>query len=784
MQYGYFDVDKKEYVITNPKTPTPWINYLGSGKYGGIISNTAGGYSFHTDPRNRRITRYRYNNVPIDRPGRYIYIKNKKNSEYWNPGFQPSQKSIKNYFCRHGLGYTVIEGEYKGVRAETVYFIPNNESFEIWLLILHNKTKHIQNLQIFSYAEFSFWDAIMDQQNVDWVQQINQGRYNNGIITWFPHHDKKNATFFATNEKINSFDTNLEAFIGKYHSEANPIAVENGKCSNSISYRMNGVGAFCIDLRLNANQKKEMIFILGYSENRSKIRSQIKKYFDFKKVYSALDRLKKSWNEYISKLYVETPDKNMNLFINTWNQYQCKITFNWSRSVSLYQLGLNRGMGFRDSSQDVLGVIHTIPYEAKKMIIKLLQCQYPEGNVYHLFFPLSGEGGMGDAPIKKFNWYSDDPLWIILAVIAYIKETGDFSFLKSKVFYNNKKDEGSIEEHLEKALTFVYGHRGVHKLALAGRADWNDALNLDTGKGVAESVFTSMLFCRAANEMMELYSFLKKTKKVRKYKNMYKFMKDAINKYAWDGSWYIRAYDDTQKKLGSNSVKYGKIFLNTQTWAVISGVSDKNRSKKCLDSVRKYLNTKYGIVIMSPAYPEFDETKGGITTYPKGAKENGGIFLHTNPWAMIAETILGNGDNAFRYYKQILPGQRNNDADLLEVEPYVYSQNILGKEHKQFGVGRNSWLSGTAAWNLVAASQYILGIRPGYDELIVEPCIPSTWDSFKVTRVFRGVVYKISIKNPNNVQKGVKDIIVDGVKREKIPLFPKNTEHNIEIIMG
>jgi cellobiose phosphorylase len=783
MRYGYFDRKNREYTVTRPDTPTPWINYIGSGKYGGIVSNTGGGYSFHKDPQNRRVTRYRYNSIPMDRPGRYVYIRNKDTGEYWNPGYQPAQRKLDSYSCRHGLGYTVLTGEYNGVVGEVTYFVPDDKNFEIWHVKVSNTRSISQKLQIFTYSEFCFWDAIMDQQNVDWAQQINQGRYEDGIITYYPHHVSRNAAFFATGEPVSSFDTNLETFIGRYRSESNPVAVEQGACSNSITCRTNVVGAFCIDCDLKPNEEREMVFVLGFAEDRAEIKADIKEYLSPVNAKAALERLKASWMDFTSKLSVETPDEDMNLFVNIWNQYQCKTTFNWSRFVSLYQLGLGRGMGIRDSAQDTLGVMHTIPEEARELIVKLLQCQYTDGRAYHLFFPLTGEGGQGDAPVKKFDWYSDDHLWLILAVNAYIKETGDFDFLNKQVVYNDKTTSQTVMQHLDMALDFTNNNRGPHNIALAGRADWNDTLNLDTGKGIAESVFTSMLYCRALKEMAEMFEYLGNKELVNRYTDMFEDMKNAINETCWDGEWYKRAFDDGSRPLGSKENKFGKIFINSQSWAVLSQVAERNRAEKCMESVEKYLNSKFGIITMYPAYTEYDDTKGGVTTFPPGTKENGGIFLHTNPWVMISEVMLGHGERAFKYYNQILPGKRNDDAELYEVEPYVYCQNILGKEHPQFGIGRNSWLSGTAAWNMVASSQYILGIRAHYDSLVVDPCIPSDWKGFKATRVFRGATYHIEVQNPNKVCSGVSKIVVDGAETDKIPVFEAGTEHNVVVVM-
>jgi len=783
MQYGNFDKENREYVITNPYTPTPWINYLGSGRYGGIISNTAGGYSFHTDPKNRRITRYRYNNFPMDRPGRYIYIRDEKTGEYWNPGVQPSLKELDSYECRHGMGYTVITGAKDGVEAQTTYFVPDEKDFEINLVKITNKSGETKKIKIFSYVEFCFWDAVLDQQNVDWVQQIRQGRYQDGIITTYPHFESNNAAFAATSEKPHSYDTNLEQFIGAYRGVENPISVEEGACKNSTSYRQNSVGAFCIEIELAPGEEKEMVFFIGFADDKSKIKDMIADYRSPAQAKAALTRLNKYWSDYLSKITVETPDEDMNLFVNTWNQYQSKTTFYWSRSVSLYQLGIGRGMGIRDSAQDTLGVMHTIPHEAKELIFKLLKCQFPEGKAFHLFYPLTGEGSKGEAPEGAYDWYSDDHLWLILAVNAYIKETGDTGLLSEQAPYNDGTS-GTVLEHLEKAIEFTKKHVGPNNLALAGKADWNDGLNLDIGKGIAESVFTTLLYCRACLELEELCKHINNGAVAEKANSYYTEMRETVNKVCWDGKWYIRAFNDHGEVVGSSKSEFAKIYINPQSWAVFAGIPDADKTKTSLDSVEEFLNTEYGIVLLYPAYPKTDFNIGGMTTYPPGAKENAGIFCHTNPWAMIAESMAGNGDRAFQYYKQILPARRNDNAELLEVEPYVYPQNILGKEHPQFGIGRNSWLSGTSSWNMVAAAQYILGMKPWYDALIIDPCIPKSWPGFKATRVFRGATYKIEVKNPDGVSKGVKQISVDGKVTDKIPAFEAGTTHTVEVIMG
>ncbi|HMB01504.1 MAG TPA: glycosyl transferase, partial [Spirochaetota bacterium] len=459
--------------------------------------------------------------------------------------------------------------------------------------------------------------------------------------------DPQKVTFFTCSQKPHSFDTNLESFIGPYRDYSAPAAVTAGTCFNSISRRTNGTGAFCHELTLEGNSSSELIFILGFSSEPDKIAGMVKPYLQSEQSRDAYKRLRQYWQNYTSKLQVKTPDADMNLFVNTWNQYQCKTTYNWSRFVSLYQLGFARGMGVRDSSQDILGVMHTIPKKARQKISRLLQCQYPEGKSYHLYFPLSGKGGEGDAPVKKYDWYSDDHLWLVLATNSYLKESGDMDFLKEKIPFNDSSDD-SVAVHLHKAVSFTAAHLGPHQLALAGRADWNDGLNLDTGRGIAESIFTSLLYMRALRELIELYTYLKDDTTAAQYTAMYDKMKKAVNNAGWDGKWFLRAYDDQGNKLGSAACKRGQIFVNPQSWAVFSGAADIKQGNMILDAVDKKLNTPYGIVILEPAYQKFDANIGGLTTYPPGAKENGGIFCHTNPWVMIAAAMLGRGEDAFR----------------------------------------------------------------------------------------------------------------------------------------
>ena len=790
MKYGRFDEKNHEYIIEKPDTPTPWINYIGSGNYGGIVSNTGGGYSFDRDPRHKRILRYRYNAVPSDQPGRYVYIRDEKSKKYWSATWSPTYTKLEKYECRHGMGYTTIKATYQNIKSRITYFVPGDEALELWVLKVKNTDKKTRKLKLFSYAEFSFYDTLKDQTNVDWCQQINQATFVDDTIFWTAHMKTLGYTFFTTNAKIHSFETDRDKYVGRYRSLANPICVEEGKCLNYLALRGNGVGGLCIELTLKPQEEKEIIFILGTVQNPKEALPLIKKYRNSKSVAESFENLKDYWKNYTSNFQAKTPDPQANAMINLWNQYQCKSTFNWSRFVSLYQLGCNRGMGFRDTSQDTLGVMHTIPKEAKEKIKTLLKIQYLEGCAAHQYYPLTGETSEGDASDgrpRTAKWYSDDHLWIILATCAYLKETGDLDFLNEEVPYIKNSSSGMVLEHLEKAISFSVNHVGKHGLCLAGWADWDDSLNLDTGKGQAESVWTTMLLGVALKEMVELAKAINEPALEKKYSSLHKHFSDIVNGPAgWDGKWYLRAYTDEGKKVGTHENEFAKIYLLVQSWPVMAGFATEEKAKTALKSAHEILNTKYGLILIYPAYKEFDWKIGGTTTYPPGAKENGGIFLQTNPWQMIAQTIVGNGDLAYQYYKQILPSSKNGAANLYEVEPYVYCQNILGKEHPQFGLGRNSWLTGTAAWAFVAVSQYILGIKPEYNGLRIDPCIPKEWNGFEVKRIFRGVNYFITVRNPKHVSKGVKSLTINGEKIDGnlIPHPKDKKDQNIEAILG
>lgn len=786
-KYGYFDSVAREYVITNPKTPTPWINYLGDGVYGGIISNNGGGYSFDRDPRFKRVLRYRYNAIPEDQPGRYIYLKDMQNGAIWSATWQPVKTEYDAYQCRHGMGYSIINLEKDGIATEVSYFVPPGKKFEIWRLKVHNKSTQKRLINLFSYAEFCFFDAAKDQQNVDWVQQIGQGEFEDGFIFWNAFMKTWDHTFMTCSKKPHSFDTNRDSFVGRYHDLKSPLAVENGVCSNSISYRGNGAGCFCHPLELAPGSSEEIIYVLGVTPDKASIQAEVKPLLNPASVDLMFAALKDHWLNYLNSYQAETPDPELNLMLNTWNPYQCKATFNWSRFVSLYQLGIDRGMGLRDSAQDILGVLQAIPTHARELLIRLLQCQFADGHGYHLFYPLTGEGSMGEAQGGKYNWYSDDHLWLIEATIAYLRETGDFDFLNQAVFFAENGGQASVWEHLMKAIDFTAAHLGEHEIPLNGYADWNDALNLDRGKGRAESVWTGMLYCRVLTQMSELAARLGKNTEAQRFNNLFNSMKKAINEHAWDGEWYLQAYDDDCVKVGSHTnEKEEQIYLNPQSWAVISGIADTDRANIALKKAKEILGTEFGLVLLYPAYKAHRPDRGGVSTYPPGAKENAGIFVHTNPWFIIAQLLTGRHNEAYQNYRNILPALKNNIPDRHEVEPYVYCQNILGKEHPQFGLGRNSWLTGTAAWAYVAGTQYLLGIRPQFDGILIEPHIPDSWTEFTVKRRFRERELEIIFKD-NKTSRSKMTLLLNGKAVESghlipITLLEPGQKHTIQII--
>jgi cellobiose phosphorylase len=812
MSYGFFDDEHKEYVINRPDTPLPWINYLGTEGFYGIISNTAGGYSFYKDARLRRLTRYRYNNIPMDSNGRYLYVK--VNNEVWNPMWKPIKITIDKYECRHGMGYTKIIGQHNGVEVSVLYFVPVGARNEIWHVKLTNHLNITKKIRLWSYVEWCLWEAYDDMTNFQRNYSTGQVEVEDGNIFHITEYRERrnHYAYFAASEKVSGFDTSRDAFVGVHNGLEAPIAILNGSCYNSISHGWLPVGVHQIDFELQPGETKDINFILGYAENpgdkkflkNGKIRKdefeEVRKmYLTTKNVLTAFEELKKYWDNLLSSYQANTPDVIVNRMANIWNQYQCMVTFNLSRSASLYESGVGRGMGYRDSNQDILGFVHVIPSRARQRILDLAATQLSDGSCFHQYQPLTKKGN-GDVG----SGFNDDPLWLILSTTAYIKETGDVSILKEKVGFADTPANGStLLDHLHISVYYTLQNLGPHGLPLIGHADWNDCLNLncfstDPGESfqlaghiendrVAESVMIAGLFCKACNEMVDLLKFTGQSERVKEYSLHAEKMRQTVEENGWDGEWFLRAYDALGKKIGSKENEEGKIFIESQGWCILGEVGvDKDFAAKALQSVQKLLSTENGIILQQPAYSKYYLNLGEVSSYPPGYKENAGIFTHNNTWIQIAETMFGNGDQAMKYYKSICPANKENQIDIYRCEPYVYSQMTAGRDAPTPSEGKNSWLTGTAAWSFVALSQFILGIRPDYNGLIIDPCIPKSWKEFRLLRKFRNTIYNIVVKNPHSVSKGVKKILLDGkvIDGNIIPDIKDGGEHSVEVQLG
>ena len=824
MKFGHFDDKNREYVITSPRTPYPWINYLGTQGFFSLISNTAGGYSFYKDARLRRITRYRYNNVPIDMGGRYFYIKD--GDTIWNPGWSPVKTELDSYECRHGMGYTIITGRKNGLKAEATFFVPQNYDGEVQQLVLTNESGSAKTFKLWSFAEWCLWDAQDDCTNFQ--RNFSTGRVEvvgSTIYHKTEYRDRRDHfAFYTVNDSIDGYDTDRDSFIGLYNGFHNPQAVLDGKANNSFADGWSPIASHYKEITLAAGESKTLVFILGYVEmpaaekfeadgktiNKVKSNAMIEKYNTPEKVAAGLAELRETWDKLLGILNVDTPDDKVNRMVNIWNQYQCMVTFNLSRSASYFESGIGRGMGFRDSNQDVLGFVHQIPDRARERIIDIASTQFPDGGCYHQYQPLTKKGNAdigGD--------FSDDPLWLILSVSAYIKETGDWSILDEMVPYDNDMSVAQpMLEHLKVSFYHIVNNLGPHGLPLAMRADWNDCINLscysDTpgesfqtytnpkfkAEGgyskVAESAFVGALFTYAGPNYVQILNHLGKTDEAAKAQAEIDKMKKVMMDSAWDGDWFLRAYDAEGKKMGSKVCEEGQIFIEPQGFAIMSDI-DAEASKKTLKAIDERLNTQYGLVLNNPAFTKYYIQYGEISTYPGGYKENAGIFTHNNAWIICAAAYAGEGDQAFKYYSEIAPAFTEETSDIHKTEPYVYGQMIggkdagadIGKQGDNFGQGKNSWLTGTAAWNMVAISQYILGIAADFDGLKIDPSIPHEWDGMKATRQFRGATYDITVKNPNHVCKGVKSMTVDGkaVDGNVIPVMDGG-KHTVEVVLG
>ena len=811
MRFGHFDDEHKEYVITTPRTPLPWINYLGSEDFFSLVSNTAGGYSFYRDARMRRLTRYRYNSSPLDMDGHHIYIKD--GDTVWNPGWQPTKTPLDRYTCRHGLGYTVIEGEKNGVAAAQELFVPKGDACELDRLTLQNHTDAVKELDVFGYVEFCLWDAIDDSSNFQRNFSTGEVEVEPGVIYHKTEYRERRDHYavFWSDTPVTSFDTTRDAFCGVYGGPADPEAVRAGHCSGSIAHGWAPVGALHIHVTLAPGEEKKILFGLGYIENpqdekftapgvinKARAHAMISRYATSAQVDAARKALADHWEALLSTYHLESSEEKLDRMVNIWHQYQCMVTFNMSRSASYFESGTGRGMGFRDSCQDLLGFVHIIPSRARERILDIAATQFEDGSAYHQYQPLTKKGNRDIG-----TGFNDDPLWLIAGTAAYLRETGDWSILDEQVPFDNDESKAQpLLEHLRRSFNFTCTHLGPHDLPLIGRADWNDCLNLNcfsehpgesfqiTGPSegpVAESVFIAGMFVKYGHEYAELCDHLHLTDEAAAARKSIDAVEQATLTAGWDGAWFRRAYDAFGKPVGSKECTEGQIFIEPQGMCVMAGIGkETGQAAAALRSVEERLDTKYGVVLHQPAYTSYQLNLGEISSYPPGYKENAGIFCHNNPWISCAEAVLGHGDRAFEVYRKTCPAYIEDISEIHRTEPYVYSQMVAGRDAPTFGEAKNSWLTGTAAWTFFNVSQYILGIQPTLDGLKVDPCIPHTLGSFTVTRRFRGAVYHITVDNAAAVQHGVKVVTVDGraIAGNVLPLAPAGTEVAVRVTMG
>ena len=812
MQYGHFDDELREYVIDTPTTPLPWINYLGSEDFFALVSNTAGGYCFYKDARLRRITRYRYNGSPLDADGFHVYVR-REGGSLWNPGWQPTQEPLDFYRCRHGLGYTVITGKKEGLSLEQALLVPRQDPCLLWKLTVRNETDCQQRLQLFPYVEFCLWDAMDDSSNF-------QRNFSTGEVEIEPralYHKteyrerRDHYALFWADRPYDGFDTSRDAFLGVYGSPAKPQAVLEGRCTGSQAHGWAPVGAMEFDLTLAPGEQQQLVLGLGYIENpqeekfeapgvinKARAHAVMEKYSSPAAFDRALEDLRQFWGDLLRGCTARTGDEKVDRMVNIWNQYQCMVTFNMSRSASYFESGMGRGMGFRDSCQDLLGFVHMIPQKARQRLLDIAATQFPDGSAYHQYQPLTKKGNLAVG-----SGFNDDPLWLIAGTDAYIRETGDFSILWEPVAFDNDETLAQpLMEHLRRSVRYTLTHLGPHRLPLIGRADWNDCLNLNcfsahpgesfqiTGPSegpVAESVFIGGMFVKYGGAYAELCRHLGLLEEADQVEAAVRDMEQTVLTAGWDGAWFRRAYDAYGAPVGSRECREGQIYIEPQGMCVMAGIGkDSGQAAQALRSVEERLDTQYGIVLLQPAYEEYYLNLGEISSYPPGYKENAGIFCHNNPWIVCAEAELGHGDRAFQVYRRTCPAYTEDISHIHRTEPYVYSQMIAGKDAPSFGEAKNSWLTGTAAWTFLSITQSILGLQPTLEGLRIDPCIPAEWTAFRLHRRFRGAEYDILVKNPRGVQKGVASVSVDGraISGNVLPILPVGSAAQVEVVLG
>lgn len=787
MQYGFFDDTNREYVIQTPETPSPWINYLGNEKFFSLVSQTGGGYCFYRDARLRRVLRYRYNNIPIDSNGRYFFIH--EDNDYWSVGYMPVRREVDSFECRHGLGYTKITSSRKQLKSSVLMLVPNGHHAEVHLVTLKNESDRPRKLKLFSYVEFCLWDAQADMANLQ--RNLNVGEvevHGSTIYHTTEYRERRNHyAFYHANAALTGFDTQREDFLGAYNGLHEPQAVASGHARNSLASGWSPIASHCLEIDLGPGEERELVFTLGYVENeehekwndqhdlnRDQAQATIESFSSSAQVYAALDSLKGYWEDLLHRFVVESDDPRLNRMVNTWNPYQCMVTFNLSRSASYYETGIGRGMGFRDCNQDLLSVVHMVPDRARERLLDLAATQFADGSAFHQYQPLTKRGNH-----EIGNGFNDDPLWLILATCAYVKETGDAKILEENVPFDHdpKHADATLLDHLQASFRFTTERLGPHGLPLIGRADWNDCLNLNCFStnpdesfqttenrvgGCAESIFIAGLFIYASREYANLLEqVLDDSDQANTVRQAINAMEDAVIQHGYDGQWFLRAYDAEGNKIGSQENQEGQIFIEPQGFCAMAEIGrDQGLCHQALDSVKARLDSDHGIVLQSPSYSQYHLELGEISSYPPGYKENGGVFCHNNPWVMIAEATLGRGEQAFEYYKKIAPAYLEHQSKLRRTEPYVYAQMVAGPDAPHHGQAKNSWLTGTAAWNYVAITQHLLGIRAEHHGLRIRPQLLSAIGNYTVLRRCREASYEI--RSEHCATKADARLVVDG----------------------
>ena len=793
MRYGYFDNEHREYVIDKVDVPVSWTNYIGLKDMYGVFNHTAGGYLLYKSPEYHRITRFRPNAVPMDGPGHYVYVRDEADGDYWSLSWQPVAKPKEHYSCRHGLSYIKYNCDYKDITAQQKLFVAMDDPVEFWDVTLKNDSDRERTLSVFSYLEFSFHHIDMDNKNFQMSLYAAGSRYEDGVIEHDLYYEQNGYQFFTSNFTPDGYDCLRDTFIGSYRTERNPEVVETGKTHSSFMKGGNHCGVLKKTVTLAPGEETRLIFMLG--EGGIKAGQDMRAKYTNEEVDRQFTLTNKFWDDKLSCLQVSTPNEGMNTELNIWNLYQSEINVMFSRFTSFVETGGRVGLGYRDTAQDAMCIPHSNPDKCRGRIIELLRALTTTGYGLHLFEPKWFEPDSEPETFKSptvvptpdknsivhglKDACADDALWLVASIVQYIKETGDLSFADQVVTYCDG-GEGTVYEHMQKILDFSAKQVGQSGICKGLRADWNDCLNLGGG----ESAMVSFLHYWAMDNFIQLADKLGRVEDAKRYREISAKVKKACEEVLWDGKWYVRGITAQGRKIGTQADTEGKVHMESNTWAVLSGVASRERGLSAMDAVDEYLYTPWGLMLNAPSFVTPDDSIGFVTRVYPGLKENGAIFSHPNPWAWCAEAMLGRGTRAMKFYNSLCPALQNDMIETRQSEPYSYCQFVVGKDHTAFGTARHPFMTGSSGWAYYAATEYLLGLKPDFDSLTVDPCIPADWKEFSVVRKWRGAEYHVHVTNPNGVEKGVASITVDGKKVDVVPALPAGSVCHVEVIMG